>query len=421
MHRRVVVTGLGAITPLGIGVEASWRLLCQGESGIGIVSRFDATDSKTKIAGEVKSFNPLDFMDKKLARKSDRFTHFALAASRMAVEDAGLIINTNNAERVGVAIGTAIGGIDTLERNHQLLLQGARQRISPFFFPSFLPNMATGQVAIQFGSQGPSICPVTACASGTRAIGDAYRIIQGGEADAMIAGGADASITPIMFAGLDMMKATSTRNDQPQKASRPFDKTRDGFVTSEGAGIVILEEMESALNRGNNIYAEVLGYGFNSDAYHIVAPEPEGMGAARCIKLALKDAGISQSKVDYINAHGTSTLLNDLSETKAIKNVFQERSSKIPISSNKSMIGHLWGAAGSVEAIFCILTITKGIIPPTINYEHPDPDCDLDYVPNVARRAKVKTALSNSFGFGGINATLIFVDLPLNLSHLYKS
>lgn len=410
--RRVVVTGLGAITPLGVGVEKSWQSLCQGKSGIGMITRFDTTGFRTKIAGEVNEFNPLDFIDRKLARRVDRFTHFALAATRMAIEDSKLTINPDNAARIGVVVGTALGGIESLERNHQLLLQGARHQISPFFVPGFIANMASGQIAIQFGTKGPNLCLVTACAAGTHAIGDAFRIIQRGEAEVMIAGGVEAAISPILFAGLDIIKAMSARNEAPEKASRPFDKNRDGFVTGEGAGIIILEELEFALNRGAKVYAEVVGYGLNSDAYHMTAPDPEGKGAANCMRMALNDAGITADKVDYINAHGTSTLLNDLAETLAIKSVFQERSWNIPISANKSMIGHLWGASGAVEAIFSILTITQGIIPPTINYETPDPECDLDYVPNVARQAKVKIALSNSFGFGSTNATLIFSHFP---------
>lgn len=408
MKRRVVVTGLGVITPLGVGVEKSWQSLCEGKSGIGMITRFNATGFGTRIAGEVNGFNPQDFMDRKLIRRGDRFIHFALAATRMAVDDSKLTINPGNAAGVGVVVGTALGGIESLEKNHQLLLEGARHRISPFFIPGFIANMAAGQVAIQFGARGPNICLVTACAAGTHAIGDAFRIIQRGEANAMIAGGVEAAISPIMLAGLDALRVISTRNDEPEKASRPFDKDRDGFVIGEGGGIVILEELEFALSRGARIYAEVVGYGFNSDAYHITAPDPEGKGAASCMKMALDDAGIPGDKIDYINAHGTSTLLNDLCETLAIKSVFQGYSQKIPVSANKSMIGHLWGAAGAVEAIFCILTITQGIIPPTINYETPDPECDLDYVPNVAREAKVKVALSNSFGFGSTNATLIF-------------
>jgi len=407
MKRRVVITGLGAITPLGIGVEESWQPLCQGKSGIGPITRFDTTGFRTRIAGEVKGFNPLDFMNRKLARRNSRFIHFAIAAAQMAAEDSRLATNSNNGNRLGVSIGTALGGIESLEKNHQILLQGAPHRISPFFVTSFIANMAPGEIAILFGAKGPNMCSVTACATGTHAIGDAFRVIQRGEADVMIAGGAEAGISPIMLAGLDAERVTSARNDAPEKASRPFEKDRDGFVMSEGAGIVILEELEFALNRGAKIYAEVLGYGCNSDAYHITAPDLEGEGAANCMKRALDDAGISIDKVDYINAHGTSTLLNDLSETRAIKRVFKERSYAIPVSANKSMTGHLWGAAGAVEAVFCALTITRGIIPPTINYETPDPECDLDYVPNIARKTRVKVALSNSFGFGGTNATLI--------------
>jgi 3-oxoacyl-[acyl-carrier-protein] synthase II len=372
-----------------------------------VVTRFDASDCRTRVAGEVKGFNPLDFIDRKLVRRGDRFIHFALASARMALEDSGLSINDSNGERVGVSVGTAMGGIESVEKNHQLLLQKGRQQISPFFIPSFLCNMATGQVAIEFGARGVNLCTVTACASGTQAIGNAFRVIQKGEVDAMIAGGAEAAITPLIFAGLDVLKVMTARNDEPEKASRPFDKDRDGFVISEGGGVVILEELESARNRGAKIYGEVLGYGLNSDAYHITAPDPDGRGAAGCMRMALNDAGISTDEIDYINAHGTSTVLNDLSETKAIKSVFGERSHKIPISSNKSMMGHMWAGAGVTEAIFSLLTITHGIIPPTINYETPDPECDLDYVPNVARKAEVKIVLSNSFGFGSTNATLI--------------
>ena len=407
MKRRVVITGVGAVTPLGVGVEESWQALCQGKSGVSLVTAFDASDFRTRIAGEVKGFNPLDFIDRKLARRGDRFIHFALAAARMAVEDSKLKIDAANAERVGVSVGTAMGGIESIEKNHQLLLEGARQQISPFFVPSFLCNMATGQVAIQFGAKGANMCSVTACASGTHAIGNASRVIQHGEVDAMIAGGTEAAIRPLVFAGLEPVKVMSSRNEKPERASRPFDRDRDGFVIGEGAGMVILEELEFALSRGARIYGEVLGYGFNSDAYHITAPDPDGAGAASCMKMALDDAGISTSQVDYINAHGTSTVLNDLSETRAIKSVFGEWSHKIPVSSNKSMMGHMWAGAGVVEAIFCLLTINQGIIPPTINYETPDPECDLDYVPNVARKAEVKVALSNSFGFGSTNGTLI--------------
>jgi 3-oxoacyl-[acyl-carrier-protein] synthase II len=395
------------VTPLGIGTEASWQALCRGESGVGLVTAFDAGEFRTRIAGEVKGFDPLDFIDRKLARRGDRFIHFALAAARMALEDSKLKIDAGNDERVGVSVGTAMGGIESIERNHELLVKGKRQQISPFFVPSFLCNMATGQVAIKFGAKGANMCTVTACASGTHAIGDAAVIIQRGEVDAMIAGGTEAAIRPLVFAGLDPLKVMSARNDAPEKASRPFDKERDGFIIGEGAGMVILEELESARKRGAKIYGEVLGYGLNSDAYHITAPDPEGKGAAACMKLALADAGISPDRIDYINAHGTSTTLNDLSETKAIKSVFGERSYKIPTSANKSMMGHLWAGAGVIEAIASLLTIRDGVIPPTINYETPDPGCDLDYVPGKARKADVNIVLSNSFGFGSTNGCLI--------------
>jgi len=407
MKRRVVITGLGAVTPLGVGVEASWQALCRGQSGIGPVTRFDTAGFRTRVAGEVNGFDAANFMPKKLVRRGGRFIHYALAATQMALDDSKLTINPANAERIGVSVGTAMGGVESLEENEQLLLDGAQNQISPFFIPSFICNMASGQVAVHFGAKGPNMCSVTACASGTHAIGDAFRAIQRGEADLMIAGGAEAPISPVVFAGLDPLKAMSARNDEPEKASRPFDRDRDGFVVSEGAGVVILEELGCALERGARVYTEVLGYGYNSDAYHITAPDPGGEGAASCMRIALGDAGISATEVDYINAHGTSTILNDLSETRAIKSVFSGNSRRIPVSSNKSMTGHLWGGSGAVEAIFCALTIGRGIIPPTINYETPDPDCDLDYVPNVAREAPVKTALSNSFGFGSTNAVLI--------------
>jgi 3-oxoacyl-[acyl-carrier-protein] synthase II len=407
MKRRVVVTGMGMVTPLGMGAEVSWQALCRGRSGVGPVTHFDASPFRTRIAAEVKGFNPLDFIDRKLARRGDRFIHFALAAARMALEDSGLKITSANAERVGVSVGTAMGGIESIERNHELLIKGARQKISPFFVPSFLCNMATGQVAIEFGAKGANMCTVTACASGTHAIGDAAIVIQRGEVEAMIAGGTEAAIRPLVFAGLDPLKVMSARNDEPEKASRPFDKERDGFVIGEGAGMVIVEELESAQERGAKIYGEVLGYGLNSDAYHITAPDPDGAGAASCMRLALEDAGIAPEQVDYINAHGTSTMLNDLSETRAIKSVFGELSHKIPVSANKSMMGHMWAGAGVVEAIASLLTIRDGIIPPTINYETPDPECDLDYVPNKARKAEVKIVLSNSFGFGSTNGCLI--------------
>jgi 3-oxoacyl-[acyl-carrier-protein] synthase II len=413
MKRRIVITGLGAVTPMGVGVEAGWQSLCQGKSGIGPVTRFDTASFRTRIAGEVDGFDPADFMTSKLVRRSSRFIHYAIAAAQMAVADSGLTITPANGDRVGTSVGTAMGGVESLEKNQELLLKGAQNKISPFFIPSFIGNMAVGQVAIYFGARGPNMCSVTACASGTHAVGDAFQAIQRGEVEIMIAGGTEAAISPVVFAGLDVLKVMSARNDEPEKASRPFDKDRDGFVISEGAAVVILEEMEHALDRGARVYAEVLGYGHNSDAYHITAPDPDGEGAAACMRMALDDAGISADRVDYINAHGTSTALNDLSETRAIKSIFQERSSRLPVSSNKSVTGHLWGGSGALEILFSVLTIVRGIIPPTANYQTPDPECDLDYVPNTAREAKVDVVLSNSFGFGSTNGTLIVGRFPL--------
>jgi len=396
------------VTPLGIGAEKTWKALCAGKSGIGRISRFDTTNFQTKIAGEVKDFDPEDFLDKKQVRRMDSFVHYCMAATIMAMEDSKLEVANQDAERIGVLIGTGLGGLPTLEKNHTLLIEGGPKKISPFFIPMMIANMAPGQIAIHFGIKGPNTCVVTACAAGSHAIGDSYKVIQRGDADIMVAGGTEATITPLSIGGFNSMKAISTNNDEPEKASRPFDKNRDGFVPAEGAGTIILEELELALKRGANIYGEIVGYGLTSDAFHITAPDPQGSGAARCMKMALLDANISPHEVDYINAHGTSTPLNDTIETIAIKTVFNEYSKKIPVSSTKSMTGHLLGAAGGVEAVFTILTIRDGIIPPTINYETPDPDCDLDYVPNVARRADVRIAISNSFGFGGTNATLVF-------------
>ena len=408
MKRRVVVTGLGAVTPLGVGAEKTWKALCAGKSGIGRISRFDTTNFQTKIAGEVKDFDPEDFLDKKQVRRMDSFVHYCMASTIMAMEDSKLEVANQDAERIGVLIGTGLGGLPTLEKNHTLLMEGGPKKISPFFIPMMIANMAPGQIAIHFGIKGPNTCVVTACAAGSHAIGDSYKVIQRGDADIMVTGGTEATITPLNIGGFNAMKAISTNNDQPEKASRPFDKNRDGFVPAEGAGTIILEELELALKRGANIYAEIVGYGLTGDAFHMTAPDPQGSGAARCMKMALLDANISPHEVDYINAHGTSTPLNDTIETIAIKTVFNEHSKKVPVSSTKSMTGHLLGAAGGVEAVFTILSIRDGIIPPTINYETPDPDCDLDYVPNVARKADVKIAVSNSFGFGGTNATLVF-------------
>ena len=405
LKRRVVITGLGAITPLAIGVEESWRKLCQGKSGVARITKFDPSGFNVQIAAELKDFHPEDFLDKKKIRRTDPFIQYALVAARMAIDDAGFTISGNNASRVGVVLGSCAGGMNMYGKNLFTLRDEGPEKVSPFFIPGFIANMAAGEVSMDFGARGPSKCVVTACATGNNCIGDAFRLIQYDEADAMIAGGSDAYILPIAVAGFDKMRTLSRRNNEPEKASRPFDKDRDGFIIGEGAGVVILEEMESAVRRGAKIYAELIGYGSNIDSFHITEPDWENQ--ARCLKLALSDAVISPSDVDYINAHGTSTVLNDVSETKAIKAALGEQSKKVPISSNKSMFGHLLGAAGAVEAIFTILTIRDGIIPPTINYDTPDPECDLDYVPNIARKAQVNIALSNSLGFGGVNATLV--------------
>jgi len=404
--RRVVVTGMGAVTPLATGVEQSWQRLCQGKSGVARITKFDPSGFRAQIAAELKDFHPEDFLDKKKIRRTDPFIQYALAATRMAIDDAKLTINDGTAVRVGVIVGTCAGGMITYERNLLALRDEGPEGVSPFFVPGFLSNMAAGEVAMAFAAKGPGKCVTTACATGSSSIGDAFRLIQYDEADTMIAGGSDAYILPVGVAGLDKMRALSRRNNEPEKASRPFDKDRDGFVLGEGAGILVLEEMESAMRREAKIYAELIGYGSNIDGFHVTEPDCENQ--ARCIKLALKDAAISPGDIDYINAHGTATVLNDFSETKAIKAALGEHSKKVPISSNKSMIGHLLGAAGVVEAIFTVLTIRDGIIPPTINYETPDPECDLDYVPNAARKAPVNIALSNSFGFGGANAALVF-------------
>lgn len=404
--RRVAVTGIGAVTPLANSAEESWQALRQGKSGVARITKFDPAEFNVQIAAEVKDFHPEDFLGKKKVRRTDPFVHFTLAATRMALDDSGLTINDNNANRVGIIIGSCIGGMTTYEENLFALRDRGASAVSPFFITAFIANMAAGEVSMRFGAKGPSKCVVTACATGSHCLGDAFRLIQYGEADAMIAGGSEAYILRVGIAGLDRIRALSRRNDQPEKASRPFDKDRDGFVLGEGAGTVILEEMESAIRRKANIYAEIIGYGSNIDGFHVTAPDPESQ--ARCISLALNDAGILPAEVDYINAHGTSTILNDSTETKGIKAALGECAGKVAISSTKSMTGHLLAAAGAVEAIFTVLTIRDSIIPPTKNYDTPDPECDLDYVPNVARKAEVNTALSNSFGFGGANAVLAF-------------
>ncbi|MDC4224822.1 MAG: beta-ketoacyl-ACP synthase II [Candidatus Manganitrophus sp.] len=407
MSRRVVVTGLGAVTPLGVGVEKTWKALLSGESGVGRITRFDPTDYPCQIAAQVNDFNPADYIDGKEIKKMDTFIHYAMAGGQMAMDDSGLKVTPENAERVGVYVGSGIGGLNAIEAWHKVLLEKGPKRVTPFFIPMSIINLAPGQLAIRFGAKGPNSCAVTACATGNNCIGDAFRMIQRGDADAMIAGGTEAAITPLSVAGFSSSRALSTRNDDPKRASRPFDKDRDGFVLGEGSGILVLEELESARRRGARIYAEIIGYGMSADAYHITAPSEEGEGAARCMRLALKDAGIQPHEVSYINAHATSTMA-DAIETRAMKTVFGEAIGRIPISATKSMTGHLLGAAGGIEAVFSILAIRDGILPPTINLDNPDPLCDLDYVPNQARKADVNVALSNSFGFGGTNATVIF-------------
>jgi 3-oxoacyl-[acyl-carrier-protein] synthase II len=402
------VTGVGLVIPTGIGTETVWKNICEGRSGIGPLTRFDPNGFETKIAGEVKGFNPEAYIEKKEIKKMDLFVQYALAATREALEDSQLKITPENCDRTGVIVGTGLGGLPTLEKYHQILLEKGPSRISPFFIPMLIANLASGQIAIHFGAKGPNTCVVTACATGAHCIGDAFRAIVYGDAEAIIAGGTEANISPLSIAGFNAMKALSTRNEEPEKACRPFEKNRDGFVVAEGAGILILEELEFALKRGAKIYGELIGYGYTGDAYHITAPSPEGEGAARCMRMAIKDAGLRPEDIEYINAHGTSTPLNDLTETRAIKTVFGEHAKKLAISATKSMTGHLLGAAGSTEAIFSLLAIRDSIIPPTINYDLPAPECDLDYVPNVARRQPVTVAMSNAFGFGGTNATLIF-------------
>jgi 3-oxoacyl-[acyl-carrier-protein] synthase II len=404
--RRVVVTGLGLITPLGTGVEKTWNAVCAGRSGIRRITKFDPSAHACQIAGEVTDFNPADYIEKKDIKKMDTFIHFAVGASQMAVDDSGLKITSDNADRVGVYIGSGIGGLPAIEHYHKVLLDKGPDRVSPFFIPMVIINLASGQVSMRIGARGPNSCAVTACATGNHCIGDAFRIIQHGEADAMVAGGTEAAITPLCVAGFASAKALSTRNAEPERASRPFDKERDGFVLGEGAGVVVLEELESARRRGARIYAEVVGYGMTADAYHITAPPEGGGGAVRCMRLALDDAGLSPDQVEYVNAHATSTMADRI-ETAAIKQVFGEHARRLAISSTKSMTGHLLGAAGGVEAILSVLAIHRGVLPPTINQEVPDPDCDLDYIPNRARRAEIRTVLSNSFGFGGVNACVI--------------
>jgi len=406
--RRVVITGVGLITPLGVGLEKNWDGLTRGVPGIRRITRFDAASFPTQIAGEVEGFNPEDYIEAKEVKKMDRFIHFGVAAATMAMEDSGLQIKEQNAERFGVYVGSGMGGLPAIEHYHKILLEKGPRRITPFFIPMLIINLAAGQISIRFGAKGPNMASATACATGSHAIGDAFKLIQRGDADAMIAGGTESVITPMAIGGFNAMKALSVRNNEPERASRPFDKDRDGFIMGEGAGIVVMEELGHALERKARIYAELVGYGLTGDAYHITSPAPGGEGAARCMSMALKDADVDASVVDYINAHGTSTKYGDELETQAIKTIFREHAYTVAVSSTKSMTGHLLGAAGGVEAVVCALSIIHSLIPPTINLDNPDPDCDLDYVPNIARHADISYAMSNSFGFGGTNGCLLF-------------
>jgi 3-oxoacyl-[acyl-carrier-protein] synthase II len=408
LSRRVVVTGVGLVSPLGIGTEANWEALCAGRSGIGPITRFDASQFSARIAGEVKGFDPLQFIEKKDVKKMDVFIQLAIAAAQYAVDDARLAVTPANATRTGVFIASGIGGFSTIEREHRALLEGGPRRISPFFIPAAIINLAAGQVSIRFGAKGPNSATCTACSASAHAIGDALEIIRRGRADVMIAGGSESAITPMGVGGFAAMRALSTRNDDPLRASRPFDLNRDGFIMGEGAGVVILEELNYARQRGAPIYAELVGYGMSADAFHITAPSEDGDGGVRVMASAIDDAGVQPDAVDYINAHGTSTPFNDKLETLAIRRLFGEHATRLAISSTKSMTGHLLGAAGGLEAGITALTIKHQLVPPTVNYETPDPECDLDYVPNTARPMKIEYALSNSFGFGGTNGALLF-------------
>ncbi len=405
--RRVVVTGIGMISPIGIGNEATWQGLIEGRSGVGRITKFDASAYACQIAGEVRGFDPETWIDKKEVKKSDTFIHYAVAAAQMAVDDARLTMNTEDPDRVGVIIGSGIGGLPLIEEMHRKLLERGPSRISPFFIPGLIVNLAAGHISIRFNARGPNSAPATACATGAHAIGDAFKIIQRDDADVMFGGGSEAVITPLAVGGFAAMRALSTRNDEPQTASRPWDATRDGFVMGEGAGVLILEEREHALARGAKVYCEITGYGMSSDAYHITSPAEDGSGMMRVMQRALKDSGLAPEKIDYINAHGTSTPVGDRIESKAIKLVFGDHAYKLAVSSTKSMTGHLLGAAGGLEAAITALAIHTGTVPPTINYQTPDPECDLDYVPNTARQIEIQNAMSNSFGFGGTNATLV--------------
>ncbi|NTV42672.1 MAG: beta-ketoacyl-ACP synthase II [Syntrophobacteraceae bacterium] len=407
-RRRVVITGIGLVSPLGMGIEENWSNLTRGQSGIGMITYFDTTSYATKIAGQVRGFNAEDFIPKKELRKMDPFLQFALGAAQLAAEDSRLRVNSDVSDRTGVILGCGLGGLSTIEIYHKILLDAGPKKISPFFIPMLIGNMAPGLISIYHGAKGPNLAVQTACAAGTHAVGQAFHMIRDNMADIMFTGGVESTITPLGIAGFNAMRALSTRNEEPEKASRPFDRDRDGFVMGEGGAVIILEELQMALERGSRIYAEIIGFGASGDAFHMAAPAPEGEGAVRCMRNALADAGVKPQEVQYINAHGTSTDLNDKYETQAIKTVFGDHASAIGVSSTKSMTGHLLGAAGGIEAAFTALSIDRQVMPPTINYENPDPDCDLDYVPNVARSARIEVALSNSFGFGGTNGTLIF-------------
>jgi len=405
-RRRVVITGLGVVTPLGIGVEKTWQALTAGKSGITTITRFDASEYACQIAGEVKDFNPGDYIEKKEIKKMDTFIHYAVAASQEAVDDAGLKITPDNADRVGVYIGAGIGGLPAIEHYHDVLKEKGPGRVTPFFIPMVIINLASGQVAIRFGARGPNSCAVTACATGNHCLGDALRIIQRGEADVMLAGGTESTICPLAVAGFGAAKALSRRNDNPEGASRPFDRDRDGFVIGEGAGVVVLEELEHAQRRGVRIYGELAGYAMTSDAFHITAPPDDGAGVVECMEKAIKDAGVDKSDIGYINAHATSTFADKI-ETQVIKTVFGQQAYQLPVSSTKSMTGHLLGAAGGIEAVFTTLALYQGLLPPTINLENADPDCDLDYIVGQARSTPINVAISNAFGFGGVNACLV--------------
>ncbi len=407
-NRRVVVTGLALLTPLGNDVKSSWEALINGKSGIGPITRFDCSQFATKIAGEIKGFDPLKFIPKKQVQRMDRFNQYAVAAAIMLLEDANFKITEKNCGKVGILLGCGLGGLETIEEFHSRLVKKGPSRISPFYIPKLISNIAPGQIAIFTGAKGPNLVTTSACASGVHSIGYAYSDIKLGRADVMICGGVESTITPMAISGFNAMKALSTRNDEPQKASRPFDKDRDGFVISEGCGLLLLEELNHALDRGARIYAEICGYGASADAYHITAPDETGEGMALAMKNALEEAKVDPNEIDHINAHGTSTYWNDICETRAIKKVFGKHAYNIPITANKSMIGHALGAAGGIESVFSVLTLYDGIIPPTINLENPDPECDLDYVPNVARKEQVNYVLCNSFGFGGTNACVLF-------------